>query len=92
MDDAFKHLNSFLVVKVDDILISSKTIEEHREHLKLFAETAIRESICLGEKKATIEQGKIKFLGFEQGSNGISLYTHISRKIIEYPDELRTKK
>mgnify|MGYP001148411895 CR=1 FL=1 len=58
MDDAFKHLNSFLVVKVDDILISSKTIEEHREHLKKFAETAIREGICLNEKKANTEQEK----------------------------------
>ena len=62
MDDAFKHLNSFLVVYVDDILISSQTLEEHREHLKIFVETAIKECICLSEKKATIEQEKIEFL------------------------------
>jgi len=31
MDNAFKHLNSFLVVYVDDILISSATLEEHRD-------------------------------------------------------------
>jgi len=91
MDNAFKHLSSFLVVYVDDILISSQTLEEHCEHLKIFAETAIKEEICLNEKKATIEQEKIEFLGFELGSNGISLQDHISRKISEYPDELRTK-
>lgn len=62
MDDAFKHLNSFLVVYVDDILINSKTLEEH---LKIFAETAIKEGICLNEKKAMIEQEKTEFLGFE---------------------------
>ena len=92
MNNAFKHLNSFLVVYVDDILISSQTLEEHREHLKIFVETAIKEGICLSEKKATIEQEKIEFLGFELGSNGISLQAHISRKISEYPNELRTKK
>ena len=92
MDNAFKHLNSFLVVYVDYILISSQTLKEHREHLKIFAETAIKEGICLSEKKANIEQEKIEFLGFELGSNGISLQAHILRKIFEYPDELRTKK
>ena len=66
------HLNTstlFLVVYVDDILISSQTLEEHREHLSIFAETAIKEGICLSEKKATIEKEKIEFLGFELGSN-----------------------
>ena len=83
MGNAFKHLNSFLAVYVDDILINSKSLEEHREHLQTFAETTIREGICLSEKKATIEQGKIDFLRFKLGSNSISLQTHICRKIIE---------
>ena len=51
MDNAFKHLNSFLVIYVDDILISSTTIKEHREHLQLFAETAIKEGFCLSKEK-----------------------------------------
>jgi len=36
MGNALKHLNSFLVVYIDDILISSDALEEHREHLKIF--------------------------------------------------------
>ena len=65
MDNAFKHLNSFLVVYVDDILISLTTLEEQRHHLQQFAEIATQEGICLSEKKVTIEQEKIEFLGFE---------------------------
>jgi len=87
MDDVFKHLNNFLTVDVDDNLISSDTLEEHRVHLNKFLETTIKEGICLSKKKV-----KIEFLGFEVGINGISLQPHISRKIMEYPDQLRTKK
>ena len=56
--NAFKHLNSFLVVYVDDILISSDPLEEHQEHLNTFLETAIKEGICFCEKKAVIERKK----------------------------------
>jgi len=92
MDNAFRHLNSFLVAYVDNILISSTTLEEYREHLQQFAETIIKEGICLSEKIATVELEKIEFLGFELGSNDISLQNHISRKITDYLDEVRTKK
>ena len=92
MDNAFKHLHNFLVIYVDDILISSDTLEEHREHLNTFLEAAIKEGICLSKKKAVNEKEKIEFLGFEVGINEINLQPHISRKITEYPDQLRTKK
>ena len=61
MDNALKHLNSFLIVYVDDILINSYTLEEHRKHLKLFAETAIKEGICISEKKTLLNKKKLNF-------------------------------
>ena len=88
MDDVFKYLNSFLVVYVDDILISSDTLQEHRVHLNTFLKTVIKEGICLSEKKAVIEKEKIEFLGFEVDANVISLQPYISRKIMEYLDQL----
>ena len=91
MDNAFKHLNSFLVVYVDIILISSNTLQEHRKHLDLVIETTIKEGICFNEKKAIIKNEKSEFLVFEIGI-GISLQPHTSRKINKYPDELETKK
>ena len=72
MNNAFKQLNSFLVVYTDDILIRSKSLEEHREHLQTFVEIAIKERICLSKKKAKIEL-KNDFLGLELEPNGISL-------------------
>jgi len=35
IDNAFKHLNSFTIVYVNDILVNSKSLEEHREYLKV---------------------------------------------------------
>ena len=69
MNNAFKHLNLFLVAYSDDILISSKTLKEHWEHLKTFAKTVLIEEICLSERKATIKQEKVEALGFQLASN-----------------------
>ena len=52
MDDAFKHLNSFLVIYVDDMLISTKYLEEQRKHLRVFVVIAIKKGTCLSEKKS----------------------------------------
>ena len=46
MSNAFKHLNSFLVVYVDDILISSDTLEEHRVHLNTFLEQLLKKTFA----------------------------------------------
>jgi hypothetical protein len=35
MDKAFKDLKDFCVVYKDDILVFSKTMEEHKKHLKI---------------------------------------------------------
>ena len=72
MENAFKHLNSFLVVYIYDILISSNTLNEHRKHLNLFIETAIKGGICLSERRSIIEKETIECLGFEVGTNEIS--------------------
>ena len=89
MDNNFKHLNNFLVV-CD--FITSNTLNEHRKHLNLFIETAIKEGICFSEKKVVIKKEKIKCLCFEVRTNEINLQSHISRKITKYQDERRTKK
>ena len=69
MNNAFKHLNNFLIVYVDGMIISSNTLEEHGKHLNVFIEIAIKEGNYLSEKKAVVEREKTEFLGFEVGTN-----------------------
>ena len=86
------NIEQFFVVYVDDILVSLNTPNEHGKYLNLFIETAIKEGICLSEKKFVVVKEKIEFLYFEVGTNRISLQPCISRKINEYPNKLRIKK
>ena len=55
-------MNSFLVVRAEDVQLSSNMLEEHRKHLNLVIETTIKEGIIVSEKKAVVEKEKIEFL------------------------------
>ena len=90
MDKIFRNYN-YIIVYVDDILIASETVEEHRHHLKEFVNICIKEGIVLSSKKAVIEHKKIEFLGMILDKQGIKLQSHISRKIIDFPDKLENK-
>ena len=54
MHNALKILNSFLIVYVDDILITLSTIKGRRKLLNIFIKAAIKKGICLSEKKVVI--------------------------------------
>ena len=90
MDKIFKDYK-YIIVYVDDILIASETLEDHRKHLKEFVNVCIREGIVLSERKAVIEDKKIEFLGMIMDRQGIRLQSHIGRKISEFPDKLENK-
>ena len=90
MDKIFKDYN-YIIVYVDDILIASETLEDHRKHLKEFVNVCIREGIVLSKRKAVIEHKKIEFLGMILDKQGIRLQSHIGRKIIDFPDKLENK-
>lgn len=62
MDKIFSK-KEFLIVYIDDILICSKTYEEHLKHLKEFSEICLKNGIVLSQKKADINKNEIEFLG-----------------------------
>lgn len=62
----------FLVVYFDDILIYSKTKEQHLNHLKQICEILRKEQLFANLKKCTFMTNKVVFLGFVVSFEGIS--------------------
>ena len=66
-------LRPFMVMYFDDILIYSKTKEDHLEHLRQVFQTLRTESLFANFKKCDFMTTRIIFLGFVVTSNGMSM-------------------
>jgi len=65
MDDIFKDLNHYYVVYIEDILIISKTIEQHKNDILAVTQRSIDLGIVLGKNKSIYAEHEIEFLGIE---------------------------
>ena len=91
MDNIFREYD-FIHVYVDDMLISSKTKEQHLKHLDTFIDLCKTHGIGLSKKKSIIGEQKIEFFGLMIDSDGIELQNHILEKIKDFPEKLTDRK
>ncbi|TMW98732.1 hypothetical protein EJD97_003556, partial [Solanum chilense] len=59
----FDYLDDFVVVYLDDIVISSRTLEEHVNHLSLVLSQLIKYTLYVKMEKCEFSQQEIKFWG-----------------------------
>ncbi|KAK9075551.1 hypothetical protein SSX86_003876 [Deinandra increscens subsp. villosa] len=65
------YLDKFVIVFIDDILIYSKTKEEHEEHLRLILELLRKEQLYAKFSKCDFWIREVQFLGHIVDQNGI---------------------
>jgi hypothetical protein len=68
-----EYIDKFVAVYIDDIVIYSKTIEEHRGHIKMVL-TKLREAhLKLKLSKCEFHKKEIEFLGYVVGQEGMKM-------------------
>jgi len=66
-------LDVCVVIYLDDILIYSNNLEEHREHIKEILRRLQKNKLYASPTKCTFHQHKVEFLGFIINSDGLQM-------------------
>ncbi|XP_071912327.1 uncharacterized protein [Coffea arabica] len=78
-------LAKFVVVYFDDILIYSKSMDEHIMHVKAVLEVFRKEHLYANIKKCTFCTDQIVFLGYVVSAQGIHVDQDKVKAIVEWP-------
>ena len=79
------YLDKFIIVFIDDILIYSKSKEEHEEHLRLMMELLRKEQLYAKLSKCEFWIREVKFLGHVVSEEGIHVDQSKVESIKEWP-------
>lgn len=79
------YLNQFVVVYLDDILIFSKSVAEHKEHLRLVLERLQSYNLFCKPSKCSFFQSQVEFLGYIVTREGFAISPSKLDAIMNWP-------
>ena len=80
-----EQLDSFVIVFLDDILIYSKTLAEHKQHVKQVLEILRKEKLFAKESKCELFKTEVEFLGHIVGRDGIRMMEDKVKAVQDWP-------
>jgi hypothetical protein len=78
-------LNKFAIAYLDDVLIYSKSLEEHEKHVATVLQLFRENQLYVKESKCDFFKHEVKFLGSVVGQEGIKVDPEKIRAINEWP-------
>jgi len=78
-------LDKFVVVFIDDILVYSKSKEDHTEHLRTVLKTLADHRLCAKLKKCAFWMEKVHFLGHVISTEGILVDPAKVAIVVDWP-------
>jgi hypothetical protein len=86
MHETFReYLDDFVLVFLDDILIFSKTLEEHEQHVRKVLETLAKSKLYAKESKCEFFKTEVEFLGHIVGRDGVRMMEDKVQAVAEWP-------
>ena len=87
MHQAFRpFLDEFALVFLDDILIYSKTLEEHEKHVRQVLEVLRKEKLYAKESKCEFFKTEVEFLGHIVGRDGVRMMEDKVKAVADWPE------
>ena len=80
-----REINSFILVYLDDILIYSRSIEEHWDHLRIALDRLRRAKLYGRLHKCEFLKDNVDYLGFEVSQDGIHASPEKVKAVLDWP-------
>ena len=91
MNDIFTPFTDFSIVYIDDVLIFSKSIDDHWKHLDIFVKVIKQNGLVVSATKINLFQDKIWFLGHNIYKGTWSSIDRAIQFANKFPDEIKDK-